>query len=158
MKAILVIEMPQDCVYCPCWRVGSDEFPHDDCTSMQRPLTDEEEVKRPSWCPLIHFPQMKLLREMPKDVMTMRKSKRDYVIHRIDVDNAYTMGWNDCLREITGETDKEELDDMDIIRKWERYCDCGAKMIPNETGGWECPVCHKTMKSILFKRVTGDKS
>lgn len=54
MKAILVIDMPNDCVYCPCWRVGSDEFPHSDCTAMQRPLTDEEEMNRPSWCPLKH--------------------------------------------------------------------------------------------------------
>ena len=63
-------------------------------------------------------------------------------------------GYNACLDEITGETDKEKPDDTaDIIRKWERYCDCGAKMRPNRAGGWYCPACHRTMKSILFKRV-----
>lgn len=48
-----------------------------------------------------------------------------------------------------GEADKAS----DIIRKWERYCDCGAKMVATATGGWYCPACHKTMKSILVKRV-----
>ena len=84
-KAVLVIEMPQDCVYCPCWRVGSDEFPHDDCTAMQRPLTNEEEMKRPSWCPLRPLPEK---RDVPEGgFITLAE---------------LAVGWNACIDEITG--------------------------------------------------------
>jgi hypothetical protein len=56
MKAILMIDMPHDCVYCPCWRGGNDEFPFDDCTALQRPLTVEERDNKPDWCPLKPLP------------------------------------------------------------------------------------------------------
>ena len=67
MKAVLVIEMPHDCVYCPCWRGGNDEFPFDDCTALQRPLTVEERDNKPDWCPLKPMPEKRELHQYVGD-------------------------------------------------------------------------------------------
>lgn len=55
MKAILVLdEMPQDCVCCPCYRQAKYEY-LEDCAKALRPLTPEERDNRPSWCPLLEI-------------------------------------------------------------------------------------------------------
>lgn len=51
------------------------------------------------------LPCKKYMRQMPSNVLEMGKRKRDFIIHRVDVDNSYVEGWNDCLEAITGETE-----------------------------------------------------
>lgn len=49
MKAILVIDMPTDCVKC-------NQFAFECCHAMKREIENEciVQCKRPSWCPLKH--------------------------------------------------------------------------------------------------------
>lgn len=70
------------------------------------PIDDEkvnESIEYVEDCPLRPLPCKKYMRQMPSDVLEMGKRKRDIIIHRVDVDNAYATGWNDCLEAITGE-------------------------------------------------------
>lgn len=95
MKAILMIDMPHDCVYCPCWRGGNDEFPFDDCTAVQRPLTVEERDNKPDWCPL---------KPLPTEFKTYKLSPRDQDETELFINMAmikvYADGYNACLKEI----------------------------------------------------------
>ena len=136
-KAVLVIDMPDD--------VSLDEwFAKIHVDRLKIPV--EEMMKG------IPFDESKMfnfvhLRPLPGKDNKAKASSGAYT-------RGYSKGWNACLDEITGETDKEKLDDnVDIVRKWARYCVCGTRMVATETGGWYCPSCHKTMKSILVKRV-----
>ena len=80
MKAILMIEMPEDCVEC-------NQFAFECCHTMKREIERENIVqcKRPSWCPLRPMPQKKNTDFHPNIV--------------------YANGWNDCLKTILGETE-----------------------------------------------------
>ena len=82
MKAILVIDMPKCCGEpCPCWN-GDDR--KDWCGVTYKTLTGcDIEKERPSWC---------LLRPLPEQMSWG---------HTAD----YIYGYNDCLAEITGETE-----------------------------------------------------
>lgn len=55
MKAILVIDMPSECIYCPCYRQSSSyEWGlAEDCKAMLRPI---DAINRPEWCPLKQMP------------------------------------------------------------------------------------------------------
>ena len=48
-KAILILDMPKDCLYCPCYRLSENI---EDCKAMLRPLTYSERDNKPEWCPL----------------------------------------------------------------------------------------------------------
>jgi len=49
MKAILMVdEMPEECIDCPCYLHSEEDF-NEDCKAMLRPLTNN---LRPDWCPL----------------------------------------------------------------------------------------------------------
>lgn len=95
MKAVLVIEMPHDCVYCPCWRGGNDEFPFDDCTAVQRPLTVEERDNKPEWCPLKPLPT-----KITTATLSEREQERTELFTSMALLKTYADGWNDCLKEI----------------------------------------------------------
>lgn len=82
MKAILVIDMPDECLDCPCYRqtyTYNWGLAGEDCKAMLRPLNYIEVTNRPEWCPLKPMPQ----------------SKND----RYGLDKN-AMGWNECLKEI----------------------------------------------------------
>lgn len=102
MKAVLVIDMPKDCRRCQlmvdrfCYGIPMDEV-HDSININEKP----------TWCPLRPLPCKKYMRQMPSDVLEKGKRKRDFIIHRVDVDNSYVEGWNDCVDEITGDTDAD---------------------------------------------------
>ena len=97
MKAILVIkEMPKDCVYCPCWRGGNDDFPFDDCTAMQRPLTVDERDSKPDWCPLKPLP----------DRQKVKASAGGYT-------RGFTAGFNKFRYLIAGEENEDESNTCD---------------------------------------------
>lgn len=77
MKAVLVIDMPTDCIKCPlgdgyCWNV----FP------IKGKAND---------CPLRPLPQ--------------RKEIRNSIQYRGLAEKYHKEGWNDCLDEITGAKD-----------------------------------------------------
>ena len=77
MKAILVIDEPRNCSFCPCYNDGY-------CNAAE--LFIDKDV--PSWCPLKPMPSQKCL---------SLKDEHDDII--------FQMGWNACLDEITGETE-----------------------------------------------------
>ena len=57
MKAILVIEEPNECIDCPCYRqTKEDGGLFEDCKAMMMPLNWREVTEKPSWCPLKPLP------------------------------------------------------------------------------------------------------
>lgn len=85
MKAILVIDMPSDCV-------GCNQFAFECCHAMKRDIDKEciTQIKRPSWCPLKPMPNKKEI-----------QNENGYY----DLSQLLYEGWNACLEEITGETE-----------------------------------------------------
>lgn len=89
MKAILVIDMPDDCPVCPMAHWNKlDEFTGCEAVSGKKYAINDKEYAesscRPSWCPLRPFP------------------------HKLQADwytDGYKEGFNACLDEITGETE-----------------------------------------------------
>lgn len=82
MKAILVIdEMPTGCIGCPCYYEDRGR-----CQNTWESV--EDDLVRPSWCPLRPLPSFKAV-----DL----NDTRDVVM--------FCHGWNTCLNEITGETE-----------------------------------------------------
>jgi hypothetical protein len=79
MKAILVIDMPSNCLDCPC------EYDYMRCKATNYKLDYvNADTERQSWCPLKPLP------------------------HKLQADwytNGYKEGFNACLDEITGETE-----------------------------------------------------
>lgn len=85
MKSILVIDTPTTCAGCPCY-----DYIHGVCAITYKDCELRKQEK-PSWCPLRPLP-----------------SKRHIPITKtfgtpFNVGKA--KGWNDCLKEITGETE-----------------------------------------------------
>lgn len=79
MKAILVIDMPSNCLDCPC------EYDYMRCKATNYKLDYvNADAEKPSWCPLRPLP------------------------HKLQADwytDGYKEGFNACLEEITGETE-----------------------------------------------------
>jgi len=82
-KSVLVVDTPSDCEECSLryWGIAGWSCI---CTRrlLEGPITEREE-----WCPLRPLPQKRI-------------NKDCLVIHEI-----WNEGWNDCLEEITGETE-----------------------------------------------------
>lgn len=123
MKAILILdEMPKSCLECPlnrdCICVGTLDNSYGvwGCYVV---LPDEDE--KPYWCPLKEMPQEKEYREIPSslDLDGMRKSSRDLYLHRLDVDNSYVMGWNDCIKVMENGNTSSNADELfhDLLSK-----------------------------------------
>ena len=95
MKGVLVIDMPPTCWDCP---VCSEGY----CMADVSIENKDFETSRDARCPLKEMPQEKEYREIPHslDLDGMRKRSRDLYLHRLDVDNSYVMGWNECIEEI----------------------------------------------------------
>lgn len=81
MKAILVTDMPSNCIDCPC------EYDYLTCKAINHNLNYvDADNERPSWCPLRPLPQK-------------------YCTDGNDIEeDSYWMGWNECIDEILGET------------------------------------------------------
>lgn len=98
-KAILVLDMPNECDGCPClnqklWECQADK---------KRRSSDE----RPSWCPLKPLPE-KLYVEANsiEDVMPSEFDIDKFALKiRLDADKLCALGWNACIDEILGETE-----------------------------------------------------
>ena len=92
MKAILVIDINDDIK-----KYSVDVFKqNEDGDVMLEVATDLS---------LRPLPCKEPMRQMPSDVLEKGKRKRDFIIHKVDVDNSYAEGWNDCIDSITGETE-----------------------------------------------------
>ncbi len=80
-KAILVMDMPEDCTMCKFWNSKDDECY---ATGVEELSLNSEEAK-PDWCPL---------RELPEKIPELKSGYEDLgtSIRRV--------GWNACLDEI----------------------------------------------------------
>ncbi len=84
MKAVLVMEMPENCLECPC----GDEC-GDRCQAADREVGNFEDgcidgqYGKPEWCPLVMMPE-----------------RADHP-HYCD-NGRFDKGWNDCLDAIEG--------------------------------------------------------
>ena len=89
-KVILVIDKPKTCLECPCYSFNAQakRFECDAKLFLKGKIGVVELDKKPSWCPL---------KPLPKPI-TEYEVKVSY-----DYDSDYAQGWNDCLKEITGE-------------------------------------------------------
>ena len=96
MKAILVINMPTTCLDCPVCTI-SDWDGEYEC-GVSHKSTEEYFDKIPSWCPLRPLPKM-------KEGMALGKREIDGKEKDLIGWSSYDCGWNDCLEQITGETE-----------------------------------------------------
>ena len=82
-KAILVMDMPSSCLFCPC----SNLIFQQKCEETGEYITlDNIYEERPTWCPL---------RECPT-------KKEDNSVIYLERYEGYLEGWNDCVNEILG--------------------------------------------------------
>lgn len=89
MKAVLVIDMPNNCEECKItYFQGHGESSI--CYSG-------DWSKRPSWCPLRPLPQKKVGDDLYERYGSWTPSDERKV--------SYRLGYNDCIDEITGETE-----------------------------------------------------
>ena len=80
-KAVLVMDMPEDCPMCKFWNSKDDECY---ATGVEELSLNSEEAK-PDWCPL---------RELPEKIPELKSGYEDLStsIRRV--------GWNACVDEI----------------------------------------------------------
>ena len=90
-KAILVFDMPDDCMKCPCYRQIHDDGLFEDCKATLRPLSPAERDVVPEWCPLKPIPEK---RNCGKKTSEAGK-----------IFEAWCWGWDACIDAITGETE-----------------------------------------------------
>ena len=96
MKAILVIDMPDACYECPCYRQTQEGF--EDCKATYIPLSPTEVNDIPEWCPLKPMPEKR----------TIDECEQVYIQRQLE--KVYNDGWNACV---------DELDDeLDFFRIW----------------------------------------
>ena len=103
MKAILILdEMPTGCIAC---RFSQSKYTDIDtylmCLLNNRRLDEEYfTLRRPCFCPL---------KPLPQKIDTNGNYETDFTLNyylslkRNNVENAYEVGWNDCIDEIIGE-------------------------------------------------------
>lgn len=91
MKAILVIDMPESCEECPF----CDDFYYCIPEKAKGYVAFTEKSGRQEWCPLKPIPQKK----------TEEGERKKYPFNDDLFWDLYIQGWNECLDEITGETE-----------------------------------------------------
>ena len=79
MKAILVIEMPTECVECPFHRIYADVWLNETHCTLTAKRNKDGVNTRAEWCPLKPLPEK------------YKGNLKDYEV-----------GWNDSLEEIEG--------------------------------------------------------
>jgi len=96
MKAVLVIDMPDNCEGCPCTDYMF-------CYATHKELEISWEANRPTWCPLKPMPQYEDVGEM-KRLAEKVGSKKECAV-------AYAYGYNDCINDILGYQDESNISD-----------------------------------------------
>ena len=94
-KAIAIIDIPDG--------VNIEECLIDYEVYQNYSENDYQEIGSKYMVNLRPLPHKKPLRQIPSNVLEMSKRKRDFIIHKVDVDNAYAIGYNDCVDDILGE-------------------------------------------------------
>lgn len=94
MKAILVIDMPTECIECPFHRIYADDGWQNETHCSLLNMRNKDGVNtRAEWCPLKPMPQ--------KQNNDKEKSWREYFQTRgASYQYGHIDGWNDCLEEI----------------------------------------------------------
>ena len=87
-KAILVLDIFDTCVECPCFQGYDILNAYCGKTKKVIPFEEEKGFIKQDWCPLRKVPE--------KYDITFENADRDY-------DGEYEYGWNACLDEILGE-------------------------------------------------------
>lgn len=83
-KAVLVMDMPEDCTMCKFWNSKDDECY---ATGVEELSLNSEEAK-PDWCPLRELPEKR----------EINHNKNHYISNFWT--DAKSVGWNACLDEI----------------------------------------------------------
>ena len=78
-KAVLVVDMPEDCVVCEFYNSETNECY---ATGVENLFSPSDEEAKPDWCPL---------RELPV--------KKELYLN-INNEKGYCVGWNACVDEI----------------------------------------------------------
>ncbi len=86
-KAILVIDKPESCTSCLLGIYNKKWF----CLKTLKDIDITDRYNIPEWCPLRPLPQ--------------KKEIRDSIQFRGFAEEYRKEGWNECLDEITGETE-----------------------------------------------------
>ena len=84
-KAVLVIDMPDSCKDCPCYKGGNLLR----CGVDLSQLTDKEIREKPHWCPIRPLPEKRPLQGDVSDLQKMLEEMR-------------AASWNACIDEILG--------------------------------------------------------
>ena len=91
MRVVLVIEEPNECIDCPCYRQTKEDGElYEDCKAMMMPLNWREVTEKPSWCPLKPLPKKRPVHY------------NDEIFG--EVENLTNIGWNKCVEEIENES------------------------------------------------------
>lgn len=99
MKAILVIDMPEDCYGCPCYQgMSGDSF----CGVSNEDTMINTDTK-PNHCPLKPFPKFYPSTSNPQRIeclkqLGMTEKEQHY----------YELGHDDCIDEILGEENAQD--------------------------------------------------
>ena len=94
MKAILVIEMPNECWECPMHIDGVDDE-NEEIMVCKAKARESDYGKRPKWCPLKPMPQ--------KNKYDVDKYATVDYENNITLGHYLNIGWNACIDEILGE-------------------------------------------------------
>lgn len=89
MKAILVIDMPTECIECQFCRVLADDKITETRCILTAQRNEDGVNTRAEWCPL---------RPLPSKLVPFG------YLDAGNEDGLYEKGYNDCIDEITGET------------------------------------------------------
>lgn len=122
-KAVLVMDMPENCENCACKYPSYKDDALYDCaiTGKTIPINGGRYGEKPDWCPL---------RELPEKMEVCGKYNSDYYAKGGKMPS-YKIGWNDCLDEILKERDAKmnNIDytalyeqNEDFKRYVDRYC------------------------------------
>ena len=89
VKAVLVIDMPKNCEWCPIRLSGE---PNEWCWCLRHGL---DNIKaKPSWCPLRPLPEKMLMRDEAEFYLGYMNGKTKYL--------GFNEGYNACLEDILG--------------------------------------------------------
>ena len=86
MKALVVLDMPIQCVSCPLWAITTVGYKVVDICKIDHHIVELYKTGRDEDCPLRPLPQ-----KVEMDLNEYYKGVAD--------------GWNDCIDTITGETE-----------------------------------------------------
>lgn len=86
-KAVLIMDMPDDCIMCKFWNTDDDECY---ATGSEELSLGDFEKTKPDWCPLRELPEKNP--SNPELTPGVYYTEKGYEV--------YKNGWNACLDEI----------------------------------------------------------